>query len=336
MSKLLPILLDQFTLSRRRLLRGGAALTMAGIAGTNTLSQAFAKGPLVNTQAPNFYRFKLGGAEATIVTDGALPLGDPHASFTGLTKEEMDRQLRDNFLPADSVSFEQNILVLNTGDKLVVFDTGLGGLKGFGPATGKMVSTLKQAGIDPKDVDAIVMSHAHVDHCGGCMADDGSRNFPNAQYYISQLDYEFWTTEKNVPAQFKVFWETATKNLVPNRDRMVFIKHGQELLPGIQAISAPGHTVGHTVFMITSGGKSLCYVGDLAHHPVLMMEKPLTEFVYDTDAKQSAQTRVRSLSMLAEGRVPLLAYHFPWPGIGHVAKQGDGFRYYPEAMKLEL
>ena len=336
MSKLLPILLDQFALSLRRLLRGGAALTMAGIAGTNTLSQAFAKGPLVNTQAPNFYRFKLGGAEATILTDGVLPLGDPHASFTGLTKEEMDRQLRDKFLPADNVSLEQNILVLNTGDKLVVFDTGLGGLKGFGPATGKMMSTLKQAGIDPNDVDAIVMSHAHVDHCGGCMADDGSRNFPNAQYYISQLDYEFWTTERNVPAQFKVFWETATKNLVPNRDRMVFIKDGQEFLPGIQAISAPGHTVGHTIFMITSGGKSLCYAGDLAHHPVLMMEKPLTEFVYDTDTKQSAQTRVRTLSMLAEGRVPLLAYHFPWPGIGHVAKQGDGFRYYPEAMKLDL
>jgi glyoxylase-like metal-dependent hydrolase (beta-lactamase superfamily II) len=234
MSKLLPILLDQFALSRRRFLRSGAALTMAGIAGTNTFSQAFAKGPLVNTQAPNFYRFKLGGAEATIVTDGVLPLGEPHAIFTGLTREEMDRQLRDNFLAADNVSLEQNILVLNTGDKLVVFDTGLGSLKGFGPATGKMMSTLKQAGIDPKHVDAIVMSHAHVDHCGGCMADDGSRNFPNAQYYISQLDYEFWTTEKNVPAQFKVFWDTATKNLVPNRDRMVFIQDGQEFLPGIR------------------------------------------------------------------------------------------------------
>src|SRR5262249_1290693 len=252
MSKLLPILLEQIVLSRRGLLRRGGALTIAGIAGTNTVSPTFAKGPLANTQAPNFYRFKLGGAEATIVTDGALPLDDPHAIFTGLTKEEIGRQLRDNFLPADNVSLEQNILVVNPGDKLVIFDTGLGSLKGFGPATGKMMSTLKQAGIDPKDVDAIVMSHAHVDHCGGCMADDGSRNFPNAQYYISQLDYEFWTTEKNVPAQFKVFWETATKNLVPNRDRMVFIKDGQEFLPGIQAISAPGHTI----FMISSGGKS--------------------------------------------------------------------------------
>jgi hypothetical protein len=150
MSKLLPIVLGQFALSRRRFLRSGAALTMAGIAGTNTFSRAFAKGPLVNTQAPNFYRFKLGGAEATIVTDGVLPLGEPHASFTGLTREEIDRQLRDNFLPADNVSLEQNILVLNTGDKLVVFDTGLGSLKGFGPATGKMMSTFKQAALIPR------------------------------------------------------------------------------------------------------------------------------------------------------------------------------------------
>src|SRR4051812_28136506 len=84
------------------------------------------------------------------------------------------------------------------------------------------------------------------------------------------------------------------------------------------------------------GGQSLCYVGDLAHHPVLLLEKPLTEFKYDTDPKQSAQTRVKMLTMLADKKIPLLAYHFAWPGIGHVAKQGDGFRYYPEAVKMEL
>src|SRR3954462_1306904 len=83
-------------------------------------------------------------------------------------------------------------------------------------------------------------------------------------------------------------------------------------------------------------GQSLCYVGDLAHHPVLLLEKPLTEFKYDTDPKQSAQTRVKMLTMLADKKIPLLAYHFAWPGIGHVAKQGDGFHYYPKTMKMEL
>ena len=116
----------------------------------------------------------------------------------------------------------------------------------------------------------------------------------------------------------------------------MFIKDGQEFLPGIQSILAPGHTVGHTIFMISSGGKQLCYIGDLTHHPVLLMEKPLTEFAYDTDPKQSAQTRVKMLNMLAANRIPILAYHFAWPGIGHVAKQGDGFRYYPEPMNMVL
>ncbi len=322
-----------FKLSRRQLVWGAAAGGALALVHPGGL---LAKAPMIGEPAPYYYRFKFGDAEATIVSDGTLPLGDPHTNFLGLSPQEMDQQLTDNFLPLSNAVLEQNVLILNTGDRLVLFDTGMGSLKLFGPTTGKLLNSMKQAGIDPKDIDAVVMSHAHIDHCGGCMADDGTRHFPNAQYYIAQADFDFWTDETKVPKDFAVFLETAKKNLLPNRDRMVFFKDGEEFLPGIQAIAAPGHTVGHTIFMITTGGKQLCYIGDLTHHPVLLMKKPLTEFAYDTDPKQAAQSRVKMLTMLAANRIPILAYHFAWPGVGHVAKDGEGFRYFPEPMKMEM
>jgi glyoxylase-like metal-dependent hydrolase (beta-lactamase superfamily II) len=120
------------------------------------------------------------------------------------------------------------------------------------------------------------------------------------------------------------------------RDRIVFIKDGQEFLPGVQAIAAPGHTVGHTIFTVTSAGKSFAFLGDLTHHAVLLLEKPRMEFSYDTDPKQAAASRVKLLDMIAANKTPVMSYHFAWPGYGHVAKAGDGFHYYPEPMKMEL
>lgn len=119
------------------------------------------------------------------------------------------------------------------------------------------------------------------------------------------------------------------------KDDIHFYKDNELILPGITALSAPGHTVSHTIFMIEAGGRQLCYVGDLAHHPVLLLEHPRTQFAYDTDPAQSAESRVRMLGMLAANRTPLLAYHFAWPGIGNVAKEGDGFRYFPAPPQME-
>jgi glyoxylase-like metal-dependent hydrolase (beta-lactamase superfamily II) len=329
-----------FSISRRQALLGTAAVAGAATLPELAISPALAKAAMSKDQAPYFYRFNHGKMQATVVSDGILPLGEPSGSFLGTSKAEVGKLLTDNFLATDNVILEQNILVLNTGDKLVLFDTGMGASPMFGPTTGKMLNNLKVAGIEPKDIDAVVATHAHCDHVWGIMADDGKPNFPNAQIYISQADFDFWTDEAKLqlkdPAYMKPFVEGARKNLLPNRDRMVFFKDGQEFLPGIQALAAPGHTVGHTVFMITSDGKSLAAIGDLTHHQVLLMEKPLLEFAYDTDSKQSAKTRVRVLDMLATNRIPLLAYHFPWPGIGHVAKQGEGFRYYPAQMQMML
>ena len=324
--------------TRRQVLGGVGAAALAGLAGRALTGSALAKAPMASTQAPGFYRFKLGGFEATVVSDGPLHLGEPKAGiFLETTKEQFTKVLEDNLLPTDNVLLEQNALVINSGDRVVLFDTGAGTGKAFGPDSGRLLSNLRAAGIDPKDVDAVVLTHAHPDHCFALMADDGTRNFPNAQIYMAQADLEFWTDEgKLANDTIGAFVAGARKHLLPNRDRMVFVKDGQEILPGVQAMAAPGHTVGHTVYMITSQGKSVCNAGDLAHHHVLSVETPRREFVYDTDSKQAVATRLRVFDMLASTRTPFVSYHFPWPGLGHVAKSGDGFRYFPSPMRTVL
>ena len=304
-----------------------------------TAGPALAKAPMATDQVPYFYRFKHGSMQGTVISDGILPLGDPSGAFLGVSKEEVGQMLTNNFLDPRNVILEQNILVLNTGSHLVLFDTGMGESQMFGPTTGKMMSNLEVAGIDPASIDAVLCTHGHCDHVWGIMRDDGMRNFPNAQIYISQADFDFWTDEAKLsmtdPAFMKPFVEGARKNLLPNRDRIVFLKDGEEFLPGIQAMSAPGHTVGHTMFLLTSEGQTMAAIGDTTHHQVLLMEKPLMEFAYDTDPTQSAQTRYRILDMIASERMPLIAYHFPWPGIGHIAKRGEGFEYFPAPMVLQ-
>ena len=326
-------------LSRRQALLGsaltlGAAGLSAAAAATLGAVPAAAKAPLAKTQAPYFYRFDHGKFQVTMVSDGPLPLGPPGDAFLGLTKDEIAAQLTNNFLPADNVVLEQNSPVVNTGTQLVLFDTGMGTQKMFGPTTGRQQRSLREAGINPASIDAVVCSHAHIDHIGGLVDARNRRLFPNARVYLSEADFNFWTDESEIKGKPKEFVAHARKNLLPYRDRLVFIKDGQEFIPGITALAAPGHTVGHTVFMIQSEGKQAAFIGDLTHHPVLLMEKPRTEFAYDTDPKQSAQTRVRLLDMFAAQRIPVMAYHFAWPGMGYVSKAGEGFRYHPSPMTL--
>lgn len=316
--------------SRRSFLSGAAAL----VAGAAVPGSASAKAPLANSQVPYYYRFALGQAEVTVVSDGPLPLGDPGSSFLGLPKEQVYGLLETNFLAKDNVVLEQNIPIVNFGDRLVMFDTGMGFSKAFGPTTGRLLKSMQEAGIDPAAIDAIVCSHAHIDHTGGICSAEGKPHFPNAQIYISQVDHDYWLDDARLGTPFKAFGDHARANLRPVRDRIVFFKDGQEFLPGITAISAPGHSPGHTIFNVSSGGKSFTFLGDLTHHPVLLTENPRVEFAYDWDPKLSVQSRVKLLTMLAEQKTPVMSYHFAWPGFGNLAKAGDGFRYYPAAMQM--
>lgn len=324
------------SINRRHLL--GAA---AGLALLPGLRPAQAAAPFLNSLPPAWYRFRFGAYEATVVSDGRLPLGKPEPAFPASPPAEITGLLTGNFLPPDAATLEQNVLVLNTGRQLILFDTGMGESMGadskmFGPTTGRMLANLRAAGISPEQIDLVVLSHAHCDHCWGLVDAAGNRVFPNAQVALSEADLRYWTDDANKrgPAFMTSFIDGAKKNLAAYRDRMVMIRDGAELAPGITALATPGHTVGHHCFAITSEGRTMVYTGDLAHHHILLLQRPMWEFSFDTDPKQSAQSRARMLDRLATDRHAVLSYHFPWPGLGHVAKAagGESYVWVPEAM----
>jgi glyoxylase-like metal-dependent hydrolase (beta-lactamase superfamily II) len=327
-------------MNRRALL--GVGLAAAGLAGASLpLFQAQAAAPFVGRGAPAWYRFKFGDYEATVISDGARPLGKAEDSFVGARPGEINAMMTANFLNPANALLEQNALVLNTGRQLILFDTGMGDSMGadsrmFGPTTGRLLRNMRAAGIEPSQIDLVVLSHAHCDHAWGLVDANGARNFPNAQVVLAEADLKYWTDESNIrgPAFMGPFIRGATKNLNAYRDRLVMAQDGREVAPGITAIAAPGHTVGHTIFAITQGANTMVYTGDLAHHQVLLLRRPLLEFSFDTDPKQSAQTRARALERFATDRTMLLSYHFPWPGLGHVAKEGEGYAWMPAPMDV--
>jgi glyoxylase-like metal-dependent hydrolase (beta-lactamase superfamily II) len=323
------------TIHRRALL--GAGLAAAAL----PLAPARAAAPFVGRGAPAWYRFRFGAYEVTVVSDGALPLGKAEDSFVGAAPGEVNAMMRSAMLDPANALLEQNAVIVNTGRHLILFDTGMGDSMGaasqmFGPTTGRLLRNMRAAGIDPAQIDMVVLSHAHCDHCWALVDGQGNRNFPNAQVAISEADLRFWTDDANKrgPAFMVPFIDGAKKNLAAYRDRMVMVQDGREVVPGITAISAPGHTVGHTMYAVSSGPNVMVYTGDLAHHHVLLLRRPLLEFSFDTDPKQSAQTRARALDRFATDKPVVLSYHFPWPGVGQVAKEGAGYAWLAAPMDV--
>src|SRR6201995_3880941 len=174
-----------YNVSRRSLLALGAGLGASTLLGGSALARA----PKLGTQTPYWHRFILGDAEVTVVSDGQLPLGPPKGTFIGVPDEQVRQMLVDNFLSPDNVVLEQNSPIVNTGDKLILFDTGMGTSKAFGPTTGRQQKSMAEAGIKPSDIDAVVFSHAHIDHIGGTLGRDDQPVFPKPPYYITQRHF---------------------------------------------------------------------------------------------------------------------------------------------------
>jgi glyoxylase-like metal-dependent hydrolase (beta-lactamase superfamily II) len=277
-----------------------------------------------------FHRFHIGEREAAVVTDGPLLLTPPGEVLLTLASEQVADALHAAFLSSGPMRIEQNILLVNIDGALVLFDNGMGSSQLFGPHTGRLLESLADAGVGADEIDVLVLSHAHPDHCWGTMRDDGTPAFLSAAIYMAEVELRFWENCTD-PAMSEVVKGVA-KHLAPLRDRIRFFTDGQEFLPGLRAIAAPGHTPGHTIFTIASGEEQLCVLCDIAFHDPLSFAYPAGHSTYDQDQVQGAQTRSRTLAWLADTRMRLVSYHAPWPGIGHVARSGMAYRFVPEPM----
>jgi glyoxylase-like metal-dependent hydrolase (beta-lactamase superfamily II) len=277
-----------------------------------------------------FHRFLIGDREAAVVSDGPLILTPPGEVFVTLAPNLMASALHDAFLSEGPMRIEQNSLLVNLDGQLALFDNGMGSSQLFGPHAGRLVTSLAEAGVRPEQIDAMVLSHAHPDHCWGTMRDDGTPTFPNATIYMAEEELLFW--QRCADPEMAAVVEGVAKHLAPLRTRIRFFRGGQEFLPGLRAIAAPGHTPGHTIFLISSGEEQLCVLCDTTFHDPLSYAFPASESAYDYDKAPGARTRAEKLAWLADSRMRLISYHAPWPGIGHVARAGAAYRYVPAPL----
>jgi len=269
-----------------------------------------------------FHRFQAGGIAATMLSDGPLRLARPHRIFDGVEQAALADALTKAGQPPDRIFVQQNCLVLETGGKRALFDNGMGSDTMFGTEAGRLLVSMAEAGIDPASIDAVVLTHAHSDHCWGTMADDGTPNFPNATIYLAQQELDFWEDESG--GGDAVSLAGVRKHLLPLRERIRTVRDGEEFLPGVQALLTPGHTPGHLAFLFGGGW---CLTGDVAFHDPLSYLYPESRCLYDSDSELGVATRKRLLDRVVADRLTVVGYHHPWPGIGRVERFGGSYRF---------
>ncbi len=291
---------------------------------------ALAKAPFYGHQVLSAYRHKVGAFEVIALNDGAIDI--PVAMYPKADPAEAARILEATGGAKDKIPTPVNAFLVNTGDKLVLIDSGAGKL--FGPTLGRFAANLATLGVDPASVDVIAMTHLHPDHFGGLLDTQGKVAFPNAEVFVSDADLKFWLDEAiaaKVPADNKPFFDQARMVIGPYAaaKKTSVIADGKEVVPGITAMAAPGHTPGHTMYRVSSGGETLLIWGDIIHSAALQTAHPDWAIAFDTDPAMAIATRKRVFDMTATDRLTIAGAHVPFPGIGHVVKAGEAYAYAP-------
>jgi len=307
-------------------LRRSAAAFAGGLV---LAAAAHAEAPQVKTQAPGYYRMMLGDFEVTALLDGTLDL-QPGKLLTNTTPKEVSQLLARSF-QGEAVPTSVNAYLINTGSKLVLVDTGAAAL--FGPGLDQLHGNLKAAGYQPEQVDEIVITHMHGDHVGG-LIQAGKIAFPNATVHADKADADFWLSAESLekaPKEMKMYFQGAQMSLNPyvSAGRFKAFEGGAEIVPGVQAVAAHGHTPGHAIYVVESKGQKLVLWGDLMHVAAVQFPKPSVTIAFDTDSKAAAVQRKKAFADAAKGGYWVASAHLPFPGIGHLRADGKGYVFVP-------
>jgi glyoxylase-like metal-dependent hydrolase (beta-lactamase superfamily II) len=322
-------------LTRRTLLAGAGAAAALGALARRTEAAA----PAAGKQAPGFYRYKVGDYELTQIADGARSFAIPDTFVRNVPKEQALAAADAAYMPKGMVTVPFNPVVINTGSKLVLIDTGFP--PGTAPTLGLLQSNMAAAGIDPKAIDILVLSHLHPDHINGLKTPTGALAFPNAEIKASAVDWAFWMSDENMSKfqdnqLMKDYFDNTRKVLADIAGKVTRYEWGKEVAPGITAIEASGHTPGHTAFAVASGNGRLLVQSDVTNIPELFLRNPDWHVMYDFDPVKAAATRHRFYDMAAAEKSLIAGFHFSFPSLGHVEKDGPNYRLVPIAWNATL
>jgi glyoxylase-like metal-dependent hydrolase (beta-lactamase superfamily II) len=292
--------------------------------------------PLAGTQAPGFYRHKVGSYEVTVVSDGTLTLDA--TIFTG-DEAGAEKLLRDAHLPKMGFTTPLNTWLINTGQKLILVDAG-GGTH-FAPSIGRLPQNLAAAGVSPAAIDAVVITHPHPDHIPGVITGDHKMLFPNATLHVNENDHAFWTSADirgKAPEEFRGFFDLAVNAIKPYAaaGKLSLYKDGAEFAAGVRAVACYGHTVGHSMVRVSPPGGDFLIFGDIVHCLALQFPDPERSVAFDTDPPAALANRKRVLDMVATDRLLFSGGHLPFPALGHATKSGSGYAFVPMIHSSEV
>jgi glyoxylase-like metal-dependent hydrolase (beta-lactamase superfamily II) len=280
------------------------------------------------------YRFNVGDFECMAINDGTFtyepPLIPPPADFlfANAPKKLLKETLNEHGIqPGKWAAFVSpfTCVMVNAGRHKVLIDTGADGLT---PNTGRLLRNLHAVGIEAGDIDTVILTHGHDDHIGGNTDAKGKPAFPKASYVMWKEEWTFWTSEQAEELYGNEDFTFTRKNLLPIQDQMDLLDHEAEIVPGIRAVPAPGHTPGHMAVSISSNGEQLLCISDAFLHPI-HIEHPEWHAAHEVASEQIMKTRHLLLNKAATEKALMLAFHFPFPGVGHVVRRGIGWQWQP-------